>query len=77
MAQSEPFCLFPIYRVRTVYVFFILHRQLEHREEQFAEFDSECIEVESWTVPLTPHNNEYVVPERMKKIPETKAKMVR
>ena len=42
MARSEPLCLFPIYRARTVYehqIFWAhtLNRQLQKHEEQFAE----------------------------------------
>ena len=58
MAQSQPQCLFPIYRPRVVYKhqFFgaqTLNGQLEDREEQFAKFDKKCTGLESRTAPLS------------------------
>ncbi len=57
--QSEPLCLFPIYRARAMYehwtFFQCTHRngQLVDHEETFAEFDKKCIGLELQTTPLS------------------------
>ena len=47
MAESEPLCVFPIYRPRAVFKHqsFLLAQRLN--EQLYAEFDKKC--VESWT----------------------------
>ena len=58
MVRSEPLCLFPIHRARTVYKrqSFSVHtenRQLKDPEEHLSESDKRCIGLEWQRVPLS------------------------